>query len=381
MIDYTKRLQSVQAAMAKAGIDLLFLNVSGNLTYLTGIERDEPNYGNTMYPGEWLTGAWLPQRGEPILTLPRMMAEFHMGGVSGFDIRVLPDAGDPLQMARDVLAGLAIGAQASVAVEDRAWAEFVLNLQRILPDAALSPASAILAPLRRVKDEDEIAVMRKAGEITEAAYAATLPKLRHGMTNLDLISEVNYQLQKHGARTNSFVTSFYNMGVDYPFDFTNRAEVLQAPLDAPVSVSFDFGAVFGGYCYDYGRSVFFGDPGDEYRRAYELVMQSQAAGIEALRAGNTCEQADADARAVIEEGGYGHAFRHRLGHGIGIDVHEAPFLTAGDTTELASGMCFTAEPSIFLPRHMGARVEDVVVVRERGGEPLTGGYKELHVVE
>ncbi len=103
--------------------------------------------------------------------------------------------------------------------------------------------------------------MRKAGEITEAAYAATLPKLRHGMTNLDLISEVNYQLQKHGARTNSFVTSFYNMGVDYPFDFTNREEVLQAPLDAPVSVSFDFGAVYGGYCYDYGRSVFFGDPG------------------------------------------------------------------------------------------------------------------------
>ena len=97
--------------------------------------------------------------------------------------------------------------------------------------------------------------------------------------------------------------------------------------------------------------------------------------------GNTCEQADAAARAVIEEGGYGHAFRHRLGHGIGIDVHEAPFLTAGDTTELVPGMCFTAEPSIFLPRHMGARVEDVVVVREQGGEPLTGGYKELHVVE
>lgn len=381
MIDYAKRLQTVQASMARSQIDLLFLNVSGNLTYLTGIERDEPNYGNTMYPGEWLTGAWLPQSGEPVLTLPRMMAEFHMGGVSGYDIRVLPDAGDPLQMARDVLAHLKIESKANVAVEDRAWAEFVLNLQRILPDASLSPASKIFAPLRRIKDEDEIAVMRKAGEITEAAYAATLLQLRHGMTNLDLITEVNYQLQKHGARTNSFVTSFYNMGVDYPFDFTNREEVLQVPLEPPVSVSFDFGAVYGGYCYDYGRSVFFGEPNDEYRRAYQLVMASQAAGILALRAGNTCEQADAAARAVIEEGGYGHAFRHRLGHGIGIDVHEAPFLTAGDTTELVPGMCFTAEPSIFLPRHMGARVEDVVVVREQGGEPLTGGYKELHVVD
>ena len=380
MIDFAKRLQAVQTAMAQAQIDLIFLNVSGNLTYLTGIEREEPNYGNTMYPGEWLTGAWIPQTGEPVLTLPRMMAEFHMGGVSGYDIRVLPDAGDPLQMARDVLAHLKIGATASVAVENRAWAETILNMQSILPAAALTPASAILSPLRRIKAEDEIAVMRKAGEITEAAYADALPRLRHGMSNLDLITEVNYQLQKHGARTNSFVTSFYNMGVNYPFDFTNRADVLQVPLEPPVSISFDFGAVYGGYCYDYGRSVFFGEPDDEYRRAYQLVMASQAAGITALHAGNTCEQADAAARAVIEESGYGHAFRHRLGHGIGIDVHEAPFLTAGDTTDLVPGMCFTAEPSIFMPRHMGARVEDVVVVREHGGEALTGGYKELHVV-
>lgn len=381
MIDFSKRLQAVQSAMAQTQIDLVFLNVSGNLTYLTGIEREEPNYGNTMYPGEWLTGAWIPQVGKPVLTLPRMMAEFHMGGISGYDTRVLPDAGDPLQMARDLLVHLKIRSNARVAVEDRAWAETLLNIQSILPGAALSRASALFAPLRRIKDEDEIAVMRKAGEITEAAYAATLPRLRHGMTNLDLITEVNYQLQKHGARTNSFVTSFYNMGANYPFDFTNRAEVLLIPLEPPVSISFDFGAVYGGYCYDYGRSVFFGEPDDEYRRAYQLVMASQAAGIASLRAGNTCEQANAAARAVIEAGGYGYAFRHRLGHGIGIDVHEAPFLTAGDATELVSGMCFTAEPSIFMPRHMGARVEDVVVVREHGGETLTGRYKELHIVD
>ena len=381
MINYEKRLQSVQSAMARANIDIIFLNVSGNLTYLTGIEREEPNYGNTMYPGEWLTGAWVPQFGQPILTLPRMMAEFHMGSVTGYDVRVLPDAGDPLQMVASVLDSLKIGSSAAVAVEDRAWAEFVLNLRSVLPDATLSLASAILAPLRRIKDEDEIAVMRKAGEITEAAYVATLARLRHGMTNLELIAEVNYQLQKNGARTNSFVTSFYNMGVDYPFDFTNREAVLHVPLEPPVSISFDFGAVYGGYCYDYGRSVFFGEPDAEYRRVYQLVIDSQAAGIAALRAGNTCEQADAAARAVIQKSGFGDAFRHRLGHGIGIDVHEAPFLTAGDTTELATGMCFTAEPSIFIPRRLGARVEDVVVVREEGGEALTNNYKDLHVVE
>ena len=380
MFDYSQRLVRVQQAMAAAGIDLLFLNASTNLQYLTGIARDEPNYGNTMYPGEWLTGAWVPQQGAPILTLPRMLADFHLGAIPGYDVRVLPDAGDPVALARDVLTALRVPEAARMAVDDRSWAELVLNVQKLRPAAVLSQASAIMGPLRRIKDEAEIAVMRRAGAITEAAYVATLARLKHGMTNLDLISEVNYQLRKHGSRTHSFVTSFYNMGRNFPFDFTNREEVLQIPLEPPISVSYDFGAVLDGYCYDFGRSVFFGEPDAEYRRVYELVMTSQAAGIAALRAGNTCAAADAAARQVIVDGGYGPAFRHRLGHGIGMDVHEPPFLTASDTTVLAPGMCFTAEPSIFLPHLLGARVEDVVVVREGGGEPLTSGFQALHIV-
>lgn len=380
MLDYTQRLTRVQSKMAEASIDLLFLPISANLHYVTGIPREEPNFGNTIYPGEWLTGAWIPQAGAPVLTLPRMLAEFHMGAVSGYDIRVLPDAGDPLAMARDVIQGLGLTTATHVAVEDRAWAETVLNIQTLLPSAALSKASAVLMPLRRIKDEDEIAILREAGVITEAAYAATLAQLRHGMSNLDLISEVKYQLKKHGALTDSFVTSFYNMGRNYPFDFSNREEVLQIPLEPPVSISFDFGAAYKGYCYDFGRSVFFGEPDEEYRRCYELVMGAQAAGIAALKAGSTCEAADAAARAVIADGGYDHAFRHRLGHAIGMDVHEAPFLTAGDRTVLEPGMCFTVEPSIFMPRHLGARVEDVVVVRETGGEALTRGHQALHIV-
>jgi Xaa-Pro dipeptidase len=380
MPNYAARLSKVQSLMAEAGIDLIFLSRSANLHYLTGIGRDEPNFGNTMYPGEWVTGAWIPQNGAPILTLPRMLAEFHMGAVTGYDVRVLPDAEDPAKMARDLLDHFKITPRAHIALEDRAWVETILNLQRLRPEATFSQASALLMPLRVIKDEDEIAIMRKAGEITEAAYVATLATLRHGMTNLDLITEVNYQLQKHGATTHSFVTSFYNMGPNYPFNFSNREEVLLEPLYAPVAISYDFGAVYEGYCYDFGRSVFFGEPDAEYRRAYDLVIRSQAGGIAALRAGNTCEEADAAARAVIVEGGYGPAFRHRLGHAIGLDVHESPFLTRRDTTTLRPGMCFTAEPSIFLPHEFGARVEDVVVVRENGGEALTSGYKTLHVV-
>jgi len=380
MPDYSARLQRVQAQMRAQNVDLLFLSRSANLSYVTGLLREQPNYGNTMYPGEWLTGAWVPVDGAPILTLPKMVADFHAVQSGDMEVRVLGAGDNGLPTAAAALDSLHTPAGARIAIEDRAWAESLINLQALRPQATFSQASALLGPLRRIKDADEIQIMREAGAVTEAAFAATLPQLRHGMTNLDLITEVNFQMRRNGATCDSFVTSFYNMGRNYPFDFHNRDEVLLIPLDAPVSISFDFGAVYKDYCYDFGRSLFFGEPDAEYRRIYALVMASQAAGIAALHVGNTCEAADAAARAVIAEAGYGEAFRHRLGHGIGMDVHEPPFLTAGDATVLEEGMCFTAEPSIFMPHIMGARVEDVVVVRPGAGEQLTSGFQELLVI-
>ncbi len=381
MPDYNKRLAAVQREMAARAIDLLFLPYSANLHYLTGIAREEQNFGNTMYPGDWMTGLWVSPGHAPVLTLPRMQADFH-GAASGFDTRVLPDAGDPAALMRDVLGALGINLAGAVAVaiEDRARAETVMNIQALLPAAVFSSASALLRPLRLIKDADDLAILRRAGAITEAAYAATLAGIKPGMTTLDLLTETNFQLRKAGSIAPSFQTSFYNMGRHYPFDFHNREETLLLPLDAPVSISFDFGSVLDGYCYDFGRSVFFGEPDAEYRKVYDLVIVSQAAGIAALKSGNTCEQADAAARAVIEDGGYGHAFRHRLGHGIGMDVHEPPFLTKGATTGLQPGMCFTAEPSIFIPHQFGARIEDIVVVGDQGGVALTTGFKELRVI-
>ena len=152
-------------------------------------------------------------------------------------------------------------------------------------------------------------------------------------------------------------------------------------LDPPVSVLFDFGGIYRGWCYDFGRTVFFGEPNAEAVRVYELVMASQAAGIAALKAGQaTTTDADRAARQVIEAAGYGAAFRHRLGHGIGMDVHEPPFLTQGDETPLEAGMLFTIEPSIMQFDDYSARVEDVVVARAGGGEKLTNGWQELIVV-
>lgn len=377
----SKRLQQFQEILAEHA-DLAFIPISSDLQYLTGVPRDFPNYGNVIHPGDWLEGAWITPRDAPVLPLPRMTAEF--GGLSrleGIDIRVLGDWDLPAEMVRSILAGFDLPENPRVAISDFTTGETVSHLAPLLPGARWLSATSLLRPMRAIKSEADIDLMREAGRITEAAFAETLTSLRHGMTELEIVEEVNYQLRKHGSLGQSFTTSLYNSGPNHPLLFGARMESWHRTLEPPVSILFDFGGIYEGWCYDFGRTVFFGEPDAEARRVYDVMMASQAAGIAALKAGDaTTSDADRAARQVIEEAGYGEAFRHRLGHGIGMDVHEPPFLTKGDETPLAEGMLFTIEPSIMQIHGYSARVEDVVVARTGGGEKLTNGWQELIVV-
>jgi Xaa-Pro aminopeptidase len=381
-MSHNERLQRFQASIA-GKIELAFLPISADLQYLTGVPRDMPNYGAVMHPGAWLEGAWLAPDRAPILLLPRMTAEFGgLGALQNIEIRILGDWDDPATLARGILDTLPLPDQPRVAISDHTSGETVIHLQHLLPGAVFSSATDLLRPLRVIKSEDEIATMRQAGEITERALAAVLAQMRHGMTELDIAAEVDYQLRRHGALGPSFTTSFYNSGPNHPLLFGQREATWKRKLTPPVSVLFDFGAAYQGYCYDYGRTVSFGEPSEEFRRVHDLVMASQQAGIRAMKSGQvTTEQVDAAARKVIEDSGYGSEFRHRLGHGIGMDVHEPPFLTSGDTTPIREGMLFTVEPSITRLNTFSARVEDVVVARPGGGEPLTQGYQDLIVID
>lgn len=375
--------QRIAAFRDRLDADLAFFPISSDLQYLAGVPRDIPNFGAVLHPGAWLEGAWITKTHDPVLTLPRMTAEF--GGLerlTGVQLRVLGDWDDPAALVRDLLAGFHLPARPRVAVSDWATAETVVQLQALLPDAVFISATDQLRDLRVIKSANEIALMRRAGAVTEAAFADVLKQLKHGMTELDVIAEVDYQLRKHGSLGPSFTTSLYNSGPNHELIFGDREKKWHRPLVPPVAVLFDFGAVLDGICYDFGRTVAFGQPDATFQRVYDTVMASQAAGVAALKAGAvTAEQADAAARQVIEEAGFGPEFRHRLGHGIGWDVHEPPFLTKGDTTVLQDGMLFTVEPSIMRFGGFSARVEDVVVVRPGGGEKLTTGYQSLIVIE
>ncbi len=381
-MQYQQRVRAFQERLA-AVADLAFFPRSADLQYLTGVPRDVPNFGAVMHPGDWLEGAWLTPTEQPLLALPRMTAEF--GGLAeAGDVRVhvLQDDDDPVAMVRGFLEGFALPERPRVAIGDTARGSTVSALQALLPTATFVSASQVLWPLRAIKSAEEIDVMRRAGAITEAAFAAVLEKLEHGMTELDIVSELDHQLRRHGSLGPSFTTSLYNSGPHHPLLFGQREATWKRTLTPPVSILFDFGAIVDGYCYDFGRTVFFGEPAAAFQQVFHLVMASQAAGIAALRAGSaTAAEADAAARGVIAAAGYGEAFRHRLGHAIGLDVHEPPFLTAGDETVLREGMLFTVEPSITQFDTFSARVEDVVVVRPGGGEALTTGFRELLVVE
>jgi hypothetical protein len=180
-------------------VDLALIPISADLQYLTGIPRDMPNFGNVMYPGAWLEGLFLTPAGRQVFTVTRMTATFHMDTRGKGEVRILGDAADPLALARDVMQTLGIRSNARIAIGERAWAESVINLRAVLPDAAFVSATRLLRPLRAVKDADELAILRRAGEITESAFADVRAQIKAGMTELDLMSEVDYQIRRMAA--------------------------------------------------------------------------------------------------------------------------------------------------------------------------------------
>jgi Xaa-Pro dipeptidase len=379
--NYQQRIERARAAMERLGVDLLYLAPGANAQYLTGWRRNRPHFGNVNYPGGWIQGMFLGLHAGPLLAVPRMVADFDLEPGTDLDVRVLPDRADPAAFLNTLLEEFEprLGA---VAVENRAWSEQVLAVRNVRPDVEVRLASEVVAPLRMVKEPEELDTLRQAGRIVDQAMTEVVGFLRpdSGQTELDVAYEIDRLMVEHGADGASFVTNVWQMGPGEMRALAMKAS--RRPLERGNSLSFDFGSTLGGYCYDFGRSVFLGEPSTEYVRVHALVMSAAETAIAALQDGkHTAEQVNALAREVIEDGGYGEWFRHRLGHGIGLDVHEPPYLDRGDTSMLKRDMCFTVEPSVFIPGRFGARTEDVVVVGDTdGGRLLTEYRRDLQVI-
>ncbi|HZQ49840.1 MAG TPA: Xaa-Pro peptidase family protein [Candidatus Dormibacteraeota bacterium] len=369
------RLDRVRAEMAAGGLDLLFVGHSVDLEYLLGVDRRLHHYGASHFFGEWAVGAVIKPEGDPLLLVPRHMAEFH------FDIsaerppmKVFAEKDDPKAVLRD-----AVGkAPRRIGVNLDAPAELILNLQELFPDARVTLAADLLARVRSVKSEAELAAIRDACHLVDRVWIESLARLQPELTEYDLAAWIVTRMKDLGAIDESFDTAVWTMGPNEQRPASVRLS--KRPIGNNTSLSYDFGAALAGYCSDFGRTIHMGKPSDRFVKAYEAVIVSAAAGAAAMRPGVPASQVDAAARAVIADAGFGDHFRHRLGHAIGKDVHEPPYLDVVDDTPLKAGMTFTIEPSIFITGEFGARVEDIYVVTEHGGVRLNEAKHDLVVI-
>jgi len=358
---YEERLARARARMEELGIDVLLLSVGPDLPYLTGYEA---------MPLERLTMLVLPRDGDAVLVVPRLEAPRVEERPEVFRVDAWNETDDPIARV-----ATHVGNARAIAIGDHTWARFVLALQDAFPRARLSPASRVTGPLRAVKDAAEVEALATAARAVDAIADTMRGRPFAGRTERDVHRElVERMLDAGHERTNFAIVA----------SGPNAASPHHDPGDRVIGsgdvVLCDFGGTMHGYCSDITRMFAVGDPGSEVRDAYDALVAAQEAGVQAAVVGTRCEDVDAAARRVLTEAGFGEAFVHRTGHGIGMEAHEDPYVVAGNATPLVAGHAFSIEPGIYLPGRFGLRLEDIVVATDRGPHRLNTAPRDLAVV-
>lgn len=337
--------------MGSLGADGLFATPSSNLYYLTGIRFDR---------SERLTALFLFRDREPFVVCPAF-EEARLRGMSAVaEVHTWEETEDPFRKARQLFPARAgiLAIEPSTAYDD---------VERLLAENGgwrpVSAASAFGA-LRMVKTSEEIDAMRRAIAIALPRFSRAFAALRPGTPENEISALMGGEnVVQFGA------SSALPHGAATERRLQKGEAVLIDAWDKPE-----------GYYYDITRSTFFGEPDAEYRKVWSIVLEAQSAAIDKAAPGVPCSDVDAAARRVIEKAGYAEFFTHRLGHGLGIDVHEPPYMVAHDRTVLEPGMTFTSEPGIYLAGRFGVRIEDDVVVTERGAESLSPRVSRLEPI-
>ncbi|MGH9280646.1 MAG: M24 family metallopeptidase [Acidimicrobiales bacterium] len=369
------RIDRVRRQMQDAGVDVLLLSLGADLPWLTGYEA---------MPLERLTMLVLPAdpNARATLVVPRLEAPRVEARPDVFAIHPWDETDDPIAIVAGLvgpgLRGPNAAAARTVAIADRTWATFVLRLQEALPGAAWRPASEVTAPLRAVKDAEEVEALRQAAAAADRVAAQLLAGeiALIGRTEAEVSREIGERLVAEGHQRVNF--AIVGSG---PNSASPHHDAGPRRIQAGEAVVCDLGGTRDGYCSDITRTVFTGAPPAEFVEVYEVVRAAQAAGVTAARPGTSGEAVDGVARSIITDAGYGAHFIHRTGHGIGREEHEDPYLVSGNREPLAPGHAFSVEPGVYLPGRFGVRIEDIVVVGPDGPEALNRADHRLTVVE
>jgi Xaa-Pro aminopeptidase len=371
------RLDAARDGLAAVGAAALLVGIGSDLRYLTGY---------AAHPTERLTMLVVPVRGRPALVAPRLEAMAAAASPAVASGTVEPVAWNETDdvyavVVAHLAAALAADPAGRLLVDRGLWATHVLALQRALPGRAFGLASEVTRDLRITKRADEIERLRAAAHAADRVIDQISRGRLVGRTEADLGREVGERLVVEGHESAAF--AIVGSG---PNSASPHHAASTRVIEPGEPIVLDIGGVLDGYCSDMTRTLWAtgGDPSrqpdDEFLAIYRLVERANAAATAAVRPGATCGELDEVARRVIRDGGHGDAFIHRLGHGIGLDGHEEPYLVAANEERLRPGMAFSIEPGIYIAGRFGVRIEDIVVCGEVGPDVLNEAPRELLVV-
>jgi Xaa-Pro aminopeptidase len=362
--DYLARASRVVASAVESGLDGVLVSPGPDLVWLTG-------YQPTAIT-ERLTVLVLSRDREPTLLVPvleRPDAE-SAEGVRGLALADWADGTDPYAAAAGLLRH-----DGSYGVSDSAWALHLLGLQSLLPGSRYRSLTESLPMMRAVKGADELERLEAAGASADAVYGEIVTRRFAGRRETEVAADLAALLREHGHEQVDFtVVGSGPNGANPHHEAGGRV------IEVGDAVVLDFGGLMYGYGSDTTRTVCVGEPSDEIRRVHDVVREAQQAGVDAVRPGVSCQDIDRAARAVIAAAGYGEAFIHRTGHGIGVTTHEPPYMVEGEEQPLVPGMCFSVEPGIYLAGRFGVRIEDIVTVTDDGVRRLNTTDHGLQIV-
>ncbi|SEO81071.1 M24 family metallopeptidase [Amycolatopsis saalfeldensis] len=361
------RLDRAAAAAAKADTDALLIAPGSDLRYLLG------QAGGSF---ERLTTLVVPADGVPALVVPKLEAPGYADVPTaelGIEVLTWVDGDDAYRLVADRL-----GKPGRVAVSDFTPALHVLALRAALGDAEQTLAGPVVRELRMRKDAAEIAALRAAGAAIDRVHARVGEWLRAGRTEAEVGGDITAAIVEEGhSRADFVIVGSGPNGASPHHDVSDR--VIQRGDVVVVDIG---GPLPDGYNSDSTRTYSVGEPRDaDVAETYAVLQRAQQAAVDAVRPGVIAERIDAAAREVIEAAGFGEFFIHRTGHGIGLDVHEEPYIIAGNQLPLEPGMAFSVEPGIYQAGRWGARIEDIVVVTESGVEAFNTRPHELTVLD
>ncbi|OBI40401.1 dipeptidase [Mycobacterium kyorinense] len=362
---YARRLAAAAAATADAGLAGLVITPGYDLRYLIG---------SRAQTFERLTALVVPVSGDPTVVVPRLeLAALKESAAADLGLVVVDwvDGDNPYQLVAAALGG----APVATAVTDAMPALHLLPLADVLGVLPVL-ATGVLRQLRMVKDAAEIDALRKAGAAIDRVHARVPEFLVPGRTEADVAADIAEAIVAEGHSDVAFI--IVGSG---PHGADPHHECSHRELQVGDIVVVDIGGSYEpGYHSDSTRTYSIGEPSTEVAQRYSVLQRAQRTAVDAVRPGMTAQQVDAAARDVLREAGLGEYFVHRTGHGIGLSVHEEPYIVAGNDVPLTAGMAFSVEPGIYFPGQWGARIEDIVVVTEDGAEPVNQQPHELIVV-